>query len=162
MAHVRRRLGGAALAGAIAATALMLGAPVVSAAAHQPGNGARLLASCSGAGCDDKDPVQTGCAQSARTVAYKDTPKGRFGLYWSAACQTNWVQINNYAGGGDYLKFKTSDLDRPYYGHIFIASTKAGLHYGDMVWSPGKNCAVGHADWKANGHDDVILKSSSC
>lgn len=142
--------------------ALLTGAPIASAAAHLPANAAWRHASCSGTGCDNKDPVNTGCARGARPVASKNTGKGLFELYWSSACQTNWVQVNNYAGGGDYLKFKTSDMDRPFYGHVFTASTKTGLHYGDMVWSPGKNCAEGHADWINNGHDEVIMKSSSC
>jgi hypothetical protein len=170
MAHTRPRLAGAALAGATAGAALLIGAPVISApiisasaaAASAPDGPARVLASCSKKGCDNKDPVGTGCARGARSVAHQDTGMGRFELYWSPSCQTNWVQINNYKGGGDYLKFIVADLDRPFRGHVYTATTRAGLHYGDMVWSPGRNCAEGHADWKSNGHDDVVVKSSGC
>src|SRR4051794_20749828 len=109
MAHGQRRLTGAALAGTTMGAALLTGAPTASAAAPVPANAAWRHASCSGAGCDNKDPVNTGCARRARAVASKNTAKGRFDLYWSSTCQTNWVQVNNYAGGGDYLKFKTSD-----------------------------------------------------
>jgi hypothetical protein len=162
MAHAARRLAGAAAAGTTLGAALMVGASVASAAAHPPADPTSHRASCTGTGCDNKDPVRTGCARGARPVASKNTGKGRFALYWSATCQTNWVQVNNYTGGGDYLKFRISDMDRPFYGHVFTASTRRGLHYGDMVWSPGRNCAEGHADWVANGRDEVVIKSSAC
>jgi hypothetical protein len=149
------------MAGTTLGAALMIGVPIAAAAAQAPADAARHRA-CSGTGCDDKDPVVTGCARGAHPVASKNTGKGRFELYWSATCQTNWVQVNNYAGGGDYLRFRTSDMDRPHYGHVFTASTKAGRHYGDMVFSPGHNCAEGHADWISNGHDEVVIKSSGC
>lgn len=164
-ARRRRRLAGVALAATAAGATWVSGVPVALAAPDAPDapdDATRLRAACSRAGCDNKDPVVTGCARTARPVASKNTPKGRFSLYWSPTCQTNWMQVNNYAGGGQYLKFKTSDMDRPFYGHVFTASTRPGLHFGDMVWSPGRNCAEGHADWMANGRDEVVVKSRSC
>ena len=53
-------------------------------------------------------------------------------------------------------------LDGRYHRLALLASTSRGLHYGDMVWSPGRNCAEGHADWVANGRDEVVIKSSAC
>src|SRR5688572_8659585 len=62
-------------------------------------------ASCSGRGCNGKDPADTGCSAGS-TVA--DTAKmftsGTAELRWSPTCRTNWVRVVNYAGGQGALR----------------------------------------------------------
>lgn len=122
------------------------------------------LVSCSGTACDGKDPVNSGCAASGSIVGSRSTAKGTFRLYFSSVCRTNWVQTPNYAGGStrpdNKLELTVWDVPRNKLVRFF-ASSAQGVHYGNMVYSPGSNCAHGYADW--NGGDwNVDIPSSSC
>jgi len=141
---------------------VLLIAPAQAAAA--PAAPPVAAATCSGTGCDNKDPVNTGCASSGSSVASKDTAKGRFHLYYSSVCKTNWIRVGNYAGGSGRPdnKLQLTVWDAPRNKYVdFFASSSAGVHYGNMVYSPGNNCSWGMADWNLGGWD-VQLKSSSC
>lgn len=137
---------------------VLLIAPAQAAAA--PATPPSVAATCSGTGCDHKDPVDYGCAASGSIVGSKQTAKGTFRLYYSSVCKTNWIQTPNYAGGGVDLELTVWDVPRNKVVR-FPAPSTPGLHYGNMVYSPGNNCAHGLADW--NGGDwDVDIPSSSC
>jgi len=122
---------------------------------------------CSTTGCDHKDPVDSGCSASAVLVTSKNTSKGLFRLYYSTACGTNWIQVNNYAGGSTrpdgYLHLVVWDVARGVWGFDFFdAQPTRGLHYGNMIYSPGNRCTAAWADWDADGSSDVLLRSSGC
>ena len=72
------------------------------------GPGAANAASCSGGGCDGKNPVTHGCASDAKTVrshVWSDhAAGGTFGqqvikLRHSAHCKAFWAQVTTTAGG---------------------------------------------------------------
>jgi hypothetical protein len=140
---------------AILAAGFASAAPAAAAADE-----AGITATCSGTACDNKDPVDSGCAASGSSVASKQTSKGTFHLYYSSTCKTNWVRVPNYAGGGTRLELSVWDVPRNKIVRYY-ASTSAGLHYGNMVYSPGSNCAHGFADWNG-GNWDVDVPSSGC
>jgi hypothetical protein len=79
-------------------------------------------------------------------VDRKSTGKGTFELRWSPKCQTNWIQVPHYSGGGSYLRFTVCDYAAggPYCD-VFTTQPTAGLHYGNMVYSRADNCARGVA-----------------
>ncbi|MCG5219363.1 DUF2690 domain-containing protein [Streptosporangium sp. KLBMP 9127] len=151
LTHTRRALAMAALFG----TAL-LGAQAT------PVNAAAVT--CSGYGCDHKDPVDTGCSAGSTVVDKKSTAKGVFELRWSPNCQTNWVRTPGYAGGGQYLKFTVCDYTASgtAFCDSFSTQPTKGLHYGNMVYSRSQNCARGRAYWGSGGANQVLLASSKC
>ena len=86
-----RRLGAVLAAGALTACGL-LGIVAPAGAQVHP------LVSCSGNGCTDKDPVQTGCSSDGRSilsgpVSYNGTSFGTIELFWSNTCGTNWAEL---------------------------------------------------------------------
>lgn len=76
----------------------------LSVAGSQPANAS---VGCSGSSCTGKDPIATGCASGAYTVAYVQVYyqyvwqtwtghwnyAGLLELRWSPACQTNWARF---------------------------------------------------------------------
>ena len=123
-----------------------------------------VAVSCSGAGCDGKDPVDSGCAASAVNVGSQETRKGTFYLRYSRTCKTNWVHVGNYAGGSSArdgkLNLTIDEITRNKTVR-FLASPTPGAHYGNMVYSPGSNCAYGLAAWN-EGEWDMVIASSGC
>lgn len=133
----------------------------VPAASAEP---ASTAATCSGAGCDDLDPARTGCDDSAITVDTVSSSKGTFKLRYSTTCKTNWLYVGNYAGGSDRsdgkLEMRVEDHDRAE-GFSYYASSAAGTHWSNMIYSPGDNCGIGAADWNY-GDWDAVVSSSGC
>lgn len=124
----------------------------------------RPAVSCSGTGCNNKDPEATGCDSGATTVASTKTSYGELDLRWSAACQTNWVRITGYPGGTPLLEFEVLDATRdgnsnPIY---YYAGTGAGTHWGNMVYSPAADCAEGLVAFHSSGDWDNGVGSSAC
>lgn len=121
-------------------------------------------ATCSGTGCDGKDPYDSGCGSSRVNAGERSTSKGRFILYYSSGCRTNWIETPNYAGGSTRPdgKLQLSAWDGGRGKQVdFWASSSAGRHFGNMVYSPGSSCARGLADW-TYGAWDVNIGSSGC
>ncbi|MFJ8964946.1 DUF2690 domain-containing protein [Lentzea sp. NPDC102401] len=151
------------LAGAAAVVGLsiaMLGG--VTAASAAPAEAPiSAAATCSGAGCDHKDPYDYGCGASRSKAGEKATARGTFILYYSSACRTNWIEVPSYAGGPPSLELSVWDGGRNKIVRYDAAPT-AGRHYGNMVYSPGSNCSIGYADWDADVAWEVIIKSSGC
>ncbi|MEE2037542.1 DUF2690 domain-containing protein [Nocardiopsis sp. CT-R113] len=122
---------------------------------------------------DGADPQATGCSANSTTVSQATRNGMTFQLRWSSSCQTNWVRILNYPGNvpvsqRDGLWMDVRDMDRPH-GEAFTGSTNvSGTRWGNMVYSPGNNCAWGMFNYSNvffdpnYGHYDLILRSSSC
>lgn len=57
------------------------------------------LALCSGAACNNTNPITTGCNSDAATVrtVYPASGKARVELRFSDACQTRWAKTINIA-----------------------------------------------------------------
>ncbi|SES28165.1 DUF2690 domain-containing protein [Lentzea albida] len=128
--------------------------------------GVASAATCSGTGCDNRDPEVTGCASGATTVGSSSTAKGLFELRYSSACGTKWVRFSAYQGGstrpGKDLQLTVWDRPRNKYVDFF-ASPAAGAHWGNMVYSPGATrCGWGQADWNGGATFDANAKASTC
>lgn len=54
---------------------------------------------CWGDYCSGMDPVATGCASDAETVAWLDLSGARLELRWSPTCKTNWARWVQYPEG---------------------------------------------------------------
>ncbi|EWC60798.1 hypothetical protein UO65_3939 [Actinokineospora spheciospongiae] len=151
------------LVAALALPSVLLAQPASATTASTTG-AVGVAVTCSGTGCDNRDPVATGCASSAINAVTKSTSKGLFILKYSTVCKTNWMYVGNYAGGSTRSdgKLQLDAWDQTRGKQVqFLASSSAGLHYGNMVYSPGDNCGYGLADW-SGGEWDVTLKSSGC
>lgn len=116
--------------------------------------------SCSGNGCNDKDPVAAGC--SAGSTIADTTPMytgGTAELRWSPTCKTNWVRISNYSGGNSGLRITVWSSSHRV---GFIAPRTPGNHWGNMVYAPG--CARGEVLYvdSGNDHHTARLASSDC
>jgi Protein of unknown function (DUF2690) len=161
------RTGAVAVLGvALAALASVFISPVGANAAPASSAAASVgpLATCSGSGCDHKDPHATGCDANAVTVDSRNSSAGLFELRFSRTCSTNWVRVGNLRSGVSTLSFHVIDIDRNVADDFTVHNPAAGSHFGNMVYSPGSNCALG---WAAA--DSVIvppgsdfLESSTC
>ncbi len=132
----------AALAMAICSAALLVSAHSAQAA------------TCSGYGCDGKDPAATGCSSGAETVkskyievyvASKESEErvGRLDLRYSPSCRTNWARVTFLQEGETFIETfierEGESSSRQYYGE------KGSEVYGNMVYAPTpiKACASG-------------------
>ncbi|WP_433697127.1 DUF2690 domain-containing protein [Nocardiopsis sp. CA-288880] len=119
---------------------------------------------------DGADPQSTGCSANSTTVDQISRDGMTFQLRWSSTCSTNWVRIVGYPGtipasqrAGLWMDVR--DVDRGV-SALFTGSTSiSGTRWGNMVYSPGSNCALGRVNYKVGGTDgsyDLVLSSSSC
>lgn len=118
--------------------ATLTAATIVSGAAAVLAASPASAATCSGHGCDNLDPHQTGCDSSTTVAGQVPTPYGTFNLIWSPGCQTNWLMVP------DLHNVSWLDLDvQTYEGHADwqVNSPSAGRHWGNMHFAP--NCAIG-------------------
>lgn len=78
------------------------------------------LALCSGVGCNNTDPITTGCSADAATVKTKYPASGlaRVELRFSDACQTRWARTVNI---GSLNFYANATLRYWYYGAQYIA-----------------------------------------
>ncbi|WP_017537596.1 DUF2690 domain-containing protein [Nocardiopsis halophila] len=121
---------------------------------------------------DGADPQATGCSSGATTVRQNSRDGMTFQLRWSPSCQTNWVRILGYPGNipapqRDGLWMDVADLDREVFETFDGGTSLSGTRWGNMVYSPGTNCARGAVNYKdgsAPGWNfyDVVLYSTSC
>ncbi|MGW4209448.1 DUF2690 domain-containing protein [Lentzea sp. NPDC004789] len=157
---LRGKLSGVAVV--VAACASMV-TVLPAAASAEP---VEVAVTCSGSGCDDKDPEATGCASGAVTAAAVTSSKGRIELRYSSTCGTKWVRIPSYAGGSTRPdgKLQIRVWDRPRNVYVnFWASAGTGSHWGNMVYSPGvTRCGWGQVDWNGGATWDAEVKASTC
>ena len=53
---------------------------------------------CSGSGCEGKNPQTTGCSADAVTAASAAIPDGKVELRWSQTCLTFWSRVTSWIG----------------------------------------------------------------
>ncbi|MFS8101436.1 DUF2690 domain-containing protein [Lentzea alba] len=142
-------------------TVAMLGGATASVSAAPTAAPVTAAVTCTGAGCDHKDPYDSGCGASRVEAGRKASSKGTFFLYYSTVCKTNWIEVPNYGGGTPSLELSVEDTGR---GKIvrYDARPTPGRHYGNLIYSPGSTCAFGLADWDADSTWEVIVPSSGC
>jgi hypothetical protein len=104
--------------------------------------------SCSGAGCNGKDPAATGCNQNAY-LAKRYPFYDKYGIilspyssstpymdiYYSRSCGTNWIRVtNNPYGGTTYKEIQVATPN----GFLETESDWGyGSSYSMMVYAPG-------------------------
>lgn len=69
-----------------------------SATVAAPNAGAEAV-TCWGDWCSGQDPMTTGCAADAVTVAALQLDDGRLEVRWSPTCKTNWARYQQYPYG---------------------------------------------------------------
>lgn len=74
---------------------LLSACTALAATACVTGAGAPSAHACSGDYCSGLDPIATGCARDAYTVAHVQLPAvaQRLDLRWSPRCKTNWARM---------------------------------------------------------------------
>jgi hypothetical protein len=141
MRHARRVI-------AAFSTALILGCGALVASAP-----AAFAATCSGTGCDAKDPYTTGCAGSGASYYVAETTPlisvatgvasnsyGYIQLWWSNTCHTNWTRmVVNVSGAAS--GYEDVVLDNPnsagvsYYDNHFGGAK--GAYLTAQIYAPG-------------------------
>ena len=120
-----RRIAASALSTAFIVSGLVAGAAGTAAADTTP--------TCKAESCFTKDPIKTNCYIGAYIVLQGTAFGGTANLWWSPACEANWLQYDvpdsqhQYGlilegSGGDMTAFQT---------------TVQGWAWTDMVASPG-------------------------
>ncbi len=101
-------------------------------------------ATCSGSGCNGKDPVVTGCTASAylakqfpiRRVSDGTVVSGVYlQVYYSNTCGTNWVRVNKNPYCGKVVK--VIDVAKVDGYHEVETDTTCGASYSMQVYAPG-------------------------
>jgi hypothetical protein len=113
-------------------------------------------ATCSGYGCDYKDPIATGCNAGSYTVTsasitYQGVNYGTVELRWSPTCQTNWARTTV---GSSYLgKERWASVYRqtPYATAQWHYTGPGNPIYGNMLYAPGCAEAEGNV-WISSGN----------
>lgn len=121
-------------------TALALTGLAGTAGAQTP---AQAQASCSGLGCDNKDPQATGCATSAGAVKgsgfnpYNGYLEMRFGN-----CQTNWARFTVSEAGRYAIwveRQASSGIPATEGNHFeFDGSSAGGPYWSDQLYAPNQ------------------------
>ena len=87
---------------------------------------------CSGNGCNGKDPIATGCAVGAYTVQTGVLPDFFVQLRYSPSCGTNWGRVISRIGSA-HLFATVQRIDGLSYSRSFGFST---LVFSQMVYAP--------------------------
>jgi hypothetical protein len=120
---------------------------------------------CSHHGCDNTDPIQTGCADGSQYTVVSVPVKLRDGtvvatinLRYSPTCGTNWAQIENTTGdnadlyvgpvGGAWTNLFTSNANDAYTNQLWLPCTPAQA--AAFVYTP-EGVAVGEAQQSSSG-----------
>lgn len=146
---------------ALGLATLILGATMVVAPTM-----ASASPSCSGSGCNGRDPYTSGCAQGAYEVTsagrYLTNPYGGTNgsivhLFWSPSCRTNWTVVTQRQSCSDIqgTRVVANVLNRStgqWVNYAYGAKTAPTYVWGNMVYSPGP--AQGYGDIDCNGPYD--------
>lgn len=118
--------------------------------------GPAQAATCSGYGCDGRDPVATGCASgtvtnTGTTYIYNSAgqPLAYLELRYGAACGTNWGRITRVGSASSIYVY----VYRPNpYASTITYGGGGSSYYGDQLYGSGMTvCAVGQANDSATG-----------
>lgn len=118
---------------------------------------------CSGNGCNGKDPYATGCASGAYEITsagrYLTDPYGHTNgsiihLFWSPSCQTNWPVVTqpqsctDSEGTAVWANVQNRTTGQ-WVNYVYQAKTAPTYVWGNMVYSPGPAWAYGDIDCNA-------------
>ncbi len=151
MRHNRLFLYSAAILVALLATTLSLSVQGTAAYAHTTRQ-ASYQVTCSGDGCDNLDPEQTGCANGAYTVTSVATPEEVIQMRYSPQCGTNWSRVESKGNNNDVYLVLIQRIDGVAYGTKGLTGPVA---WSRMVYAPtvkARACA------SINGSDDICTK----
>lgn len=125
--------------------ALALGATAAPLAAAAP---ASASVGCYGDYCSGRDPMATGCANDAVTVASADLGWGELDLRWSPTCKTNWARIYVYPTKTLGPGYVTAEQSTGYtqtgpIGAIASWTPQTETDWSPMIYSPVKCVKAG-------------------
>lgn len=128
----------------VLATKTLAVASVMALAVGLAAPGQVRAVTCSGRGCNGKDPYSSGCAQSAVLISRKSFLDPASGIavayqtwldtYYSRTCGTNWVRVSQNPFGG--AAYKSIQVQPNGYWETEIDTTY-GYSYSMMVYAPG-------------------------
>jgi hypothetical protein len=135
---MRRR---AVLAGALISGALLAGGSMVWGVAPPAS-----AATCSGTGCNNTLPYATGCNSGASLIHTYYVAGGRFDMFYSGTCQTNWIQWS----GPNVCTWKR--VQSAYGSWTTWEIDQATWSYSRQIYAPGTTTvdvewAVGSTDY---------------
>ena len=132
MRHTRLFCYSVAILIALLATTVSMSVQGTSAYAHTT-RSAIHDATCSGEGCDNIDPAQSGCANGAYTVTSVDTPTADIQLRYSPICATNWGRVVSKGNNNDVYLVLVERIDGVAYGTKGLTGPIA---WSRMVYAP--------------------------
>ena len=104
---------------------------------------------CSGTGCNNLDPVQTGCGVGARTVQTAVLPTIFLQLRYSPTCKTNWGRVISRGNHNEVYLVLVGRADGLAYGSKGLVGPVA---WSRMVYAPA---AKAQACVSINGGNDL-------
>ena len=129
MRRIRLFLFSTVLLATLVGMAVFSGVSTVAASAAQHSH---PQVTCSGKGCNGKDPQLTGCVVGAFTVQTAVLPDFFVQLRYSPRCGTNWSRVISRSGTA-HLIATVQRIDGLTYARSFGFST---LVYSQMVYAP--------------------------
>ena len=151
MHRTRLFLYAVAIVVALLATTLSLSVQGTAAYAHTTRQ-AVSQATCSGEGCDNVDPEQSGCAYNAYTVTSVETSTVSLQLRYSPICGTNWGRVVSKGSNNDTYLVLVERIDGVAYGTKGLSGPIA---WSRMVYSPTQKA---RACVSINGGSDICTK----
>ena len=151
MHHTRLFLYSVALLIALLATTVSFGLQGGAAYAHTTRQ-TSYQATCSGEGCDNVDPEQSGCAIGAYTVTSIATSTTDIQLRYSPICGTNWGRVVSEGSNNNVYLVLVERIDGVSYGTKGLTGPIA---WSRMVYAPtvkARACA------SINGANPVCTK----
>jgi hypothetical protein len=115
----------------------VVAAAICSTGALVAGAGSAAAATCFGDGCTGKDPIATGCANDAVTVASIKLPWviQTLDLRWSPSCKTNWARMQ-YDANPTWLRAIQPDRGDGLPRVVQISGRNGVNSWSAMIYSP--------------------------
>jgi Protein of unknown function (DUF2690) len=145
MSLVRLLLASVSLLVVLLGATLSLGSQS-TAYAHTTGQ-TQASVTCTGNGCNNQDPQQTGCNIGAYTVQTGVLAREFIELRYSPTCKTNWARVENRVGNNDVFLVLIERIDGLTYGSKGLVGPIA---WSNMVYAP---IAKARACVSVNGGD---------
>ncbi len=134
MRHTRLFLYSAAILFALLAATISLQVQGPAAYAHTTQRTIGQV-TCSGDGCNNVDPAQSGCSNDAYTVTYVTTGDVTVQLRYSPTCATNWGRVVSDGNNNETYLVLVQREDGVAYGTKGLTGPVA---WSRMVYSPVK------------------------
>lgn len=123
-------------------------------------------ATCSGNGCTDKDPSDTGCWNSSAYRAASAPIKiangtvGRVDLWYSPTCGTNWAQVWTYYPAT--MTAEAAYVERMSDAHYEYWYTSDNGTWTDQVYAPKVQACAQGTIWDKNAGVLISDLSAAC